>query len=41
MAKSEKNLRTCKKGHQYYKSSECPTCPVCEEEKRPEKGFLS
>lgn len=36
-----KELRTCKKGHQYYKSSDCPTCPVCETERKPESGFLS
>ncbi|MES2678512.1 MAG: RNA polymerase alpha subunit C-terminal domain-containing protein [Bacteroidota bacterium] len=36
-----KNLRTCKKGHQYYKSSDCPTCPVCEEEHKPKEGFLA
>jgi len=35
------NLRTCKNGHQYYKSSDCPTCPVCENERRPDTGFLS
>jgi predicted RecB family nuclease len=34
-------LRTCEKGHRYYKSSDCPTCPVCEQERRPESGFLS
>jgi predicted RecB family nuclease len=33
--------RTCTKGHDYYKSSDCPTCPVCEEERRPKDGFLS
>ncbi len=36
-----KNKRTCKKGHSYYKSSDCPVCPVCEKEKKPEEGFLS
>ncbi len=36
-----KTLRICPKGHQYYKSSDCPTCPVCEDEKKPETGFLS
>lgn len=36
-----KTLRTCKKGHQYYKSSDCPTCPVCEQERHPKEGFLS
>jgi predicted RecB family nuclease len=34
-------LRTCKKGHTYYKSSDCPTCPKCEKGKRPKDGFLS
>src|ERR1700761_6696855 len=28
-----KTLRTCPKGHQYYKSTDCPTCPVCESER--------
>ncbi len=36
-----KTLRTCEKGHQYYKSSDCPVCPVCEQESKPEAGFLS
>ena len=35
---SEKNLRTCNKGHKYYKSSDCPTC---EQERKPDNGFLS
>lgn len=34
-------LRTCKEGHRYYKSSDCPACPVCEQERKPEAGFLS
>jgi hypothetical protein len=34
-------LRTCKNGHQYYKSSDCPTCPICEQERKPGRGFLS
>ena len=41
MAASEKNLRTCSQGHKYYKSSDCPTCPTCEQERKPESGFLS
>lgn len=36
-----KKLRTCDNGHQYHKSSDCPTCPICEEAKRPEDGFLA
>lgn len=34
-------LRTCPNGHQYYKSSDCPVCPVCEKEKGPEQDFLA
>ena len=41
MAISEKKLRICSKGHEYYKSSDCPTCPTCEQERKPENGFLS
>jgi hypothetical protein len=41
MTVTKKNLRTCAKGHQYYKSSDCPTCPICEGEKKPSSGFLS
>ncbi|MEW6127660.1 MAG: RNA polymerase alpha subunit C-terminal domain-containing protein [Acidobacteriota bacterium] len=36
-----KNQRTCKNGHRYFKSSDCPTCPICEAERKPESGFLS
>ncbi|MCW3075841.1 MAG: hypothetical protein JWO32_450 [Bacteroidetes bacterium] len=36
----KKTLRICKKGHQYFKSSDCPTCPACEEAKKPKEGFL-
>jgi predicted RecB family nuclease len=41
MSTSKQNLRTCRQGHQYYKSSDCPTCPICEQERKPENGFLS
>lgn len=34
-------LRICPNGHKYYKSSDCPTCPVCEEDRRPDAGPLS
>lgn len=34
-------LKTCPNGHQYYKSSDCPTCPLCEADKKPKEGFLS
>ena len=38
---STSQLRVCSKGHKFYKSSDCPTCPVCEKERKPEAGFLS
>ena len=38
---SEKQLKTCDKGHQFYKSSDCPSCPICAAEAKPEHGFLS
>lgn len=41
MAPAKKALRTCAYGHAYYKSTDCPTCPVCEAAKKPESGFLS
>lgn len=37
---SEKSRRACENGHVYYKSSDCPVCPVCENEKNVE-GFLA
>jgi hypothetical protein len=38
---STSKLRICSKGHRFYKSSDCPTCPICEKEKKPNTGFLS
>ena len=40
MTKIEKTLRTCSKGHKYYKSSDCPMCPTCEQLRKPENEFL-
>jgi len=28
--KTKSSLKTCKHGHSYYKSSDCPVCPKCE-----------
>lgn len=33
--------RTCENGHVFYKSSECAICPICENQQKPEDGFLS
>lgn len=37
----EKSLRVCEKGHKYYKSTDCPSCPTCNKDTKPENGFLS
>ena len=38
---TEKSLRVCEKGHTFYKSTDCPSCPICDKENKPESGFLS
>ncbi|WP_294669500.1 RNA polymerase alpha subunit C-terminal domain-containing protein [uncultured Fluviicola sp.] len=38
---SQKTERICKRGHRYFKSSDCPTCPVCEEERKAEAGIFA
>lgn len=37
----KKTLRTCVNGHNFYKSSDCPVCPVCEELQKPKEGFIA
>ncbi|WP_396398451.1 RNA polymerase alpha subunit C-terminal domain-containing protein [Cytobacillus sp. AMY 15.2] len=39
--KADKSLRVCEKGHRFYKSSECNSCPTCDKENKPKSGFLS
>jgi predicted RecB family nuclease len=41
MAIAKKSKRVCKNGHTFLKSSDCPVCPVCEKENKPQEGFLS
>jgi predicted RecB family nuclease len=41
MTVSKSIPRVCKNRHQYYKSSHCPTCPVCEEQRKPVAGFAA
>ena len=36
-----KRRKVCAQGHVFYKSSDCPTCPRCEEARRPSEGFLA
>jgi predicted RecB family nuclease len=37
----EGTLRTCDKGHQYIKKSDCLSCPICENERKPKDNFMS
>jgi predicted RecB family nuclease len=41
MATPKGTLRICKKGHKYYKSSDCPVCPICAAEEKPEEEILA
>ncbi|WP_199203644.1 RNA polymerase alpha subunit C-terminal domain-containing protein [Sporosarcina sp. P34] len=35
------NVKVCEKGHTFYKSSDCTSCPTCDKENKPTSGFLS
>lgn len=37
----KKTQRTCPQGHLYYKTSDCPSCPKCESDRKPTTGFLA
>ncbi|HUR64706.1 MAG TPA: DNA-directed RNA polymerase subunit alpha C-terminal domain-containing protein [Chitinophagaceae bacterium] len=37
----KETLKICRKGHQFYKSSNCPVCPICEAQRKPKAGFAS
>ncbi|MDQ6718418.1 MAG: RNA polymerase alpha subunit C-terminal domain-containing protein [Gemmatimonadota bacterium] len=41
MPTRKRTLRKCAIGHEYLKSTDCPTCPRCEEERAPASGFLA
>jgi predicted RecB family nuclease len=38
---ARKHARVCPNGHRYEKTSDCPTCPICEAQRKPEHGLLS
>lgn len=38
---AKKIVKVCEKGHTFYKSSECTSCPTCNKENKPASGFLS
>ena len=33
--------KVCANGHVFYKTSDCPTCPQCETDRKPSGGLLS
>jgi predicted RecB family nuclease len=33
--------KVCPKGHVFFKTSDCPTCPKCEAARKPKDGFLA
>ena len=37
----KKPMKICEYGHRFYKSSDCPICPVCEKNKKTTATFLS
>jgi predicted RecB family nuclease len=37
----EELLRTCTRGHRFLKKTDCPTCPICAAEDKPDSGFLA
>lgn len=41
METAKKTLKICPNGHKFYKSTDCPTCPTCAAESKPETGFLA
>jgi hypothetical protein len=36
-----KNIAYLFRKHKYYKSTDCPTFPICEAERKPADGFLT
>jgi uncharacterized protein YdhG (YjbR/CyaY superfamily) len=40
-ANGKKVLKTCKNGHQFYKSTDCPTCPICEKANKSAAGVFA
>lgn len=34
-------LKICSEGHRYHKRSDCRTCPVCENKRKPAEGLLT
>ncbi len=41
MTAAKRIIKTCSKGHKFYKSSDCPACPICEKERKPTAAFFT
>lgn len=41
MTITKQTLKTCEIGHKFYKRSDCLTCPICEEKRKPNDNFLA
>jgi hypothetical protein len=41
MTKANGAAKVCRNGHKFYKTSDCPACPVCEARKKPKGGFVA
>lgn len=41
MAVAKKNRKQCLAGHIFYKSSDCPVCPLCEKKRKPANEWMS
>lgn len=41
MTSKTKKKMICERGHVFYKSSDCLSCPICHKLDKPKTGFLS
>lgn len=41
MTATQATRKICPNGHTYYKSSDCPVCPVCEQARKPQGHWLA
>lgn len=39
--KTVNQKKVCPNGHTFFKTSDCPVCPFCEQQRKPVNGFLS
>jgi uncharacterized protein YdhG (YjbR/CyaY superfamily) len=40
IATLKRTKKTCKQGHTFYKSSDCPSCPICANQNKVLDGFM-